>query len=146
MRCVPGKVLGYEFLGWTENQPNINGPFVDFSGDNLIATDCRVYFANWRGATPPPQPEYNVDWVDDNEIMPPPTFEVHFRNSDDTEDMDVQEITIGSNVSPRDECVGHIWYVSTDPNKTPVEFPYTVTEDVTFICHQTVTVRWYDEE
>ena len=146
MQGVTGTVLGYEFLGWTENEPNEAGPFVDFSGDNLKATDCRVYFANWRGATPPPQPEYNVDWVDDNEIMPPHTFEVHFRNSDDTEDMDVQEITVGSNVSPRDECVGHIWYVSTDPNKTPVEFPYTVTEDITFICHQTVTVRWYDEE
>lgn len=47
MVCAVGTTLGFKFLGWTENQPNRNGPFVIFSGDNLKATDSRVYFGNW---------------------------------------------------------------------------------------------------
>lgn len=39
---------GARFLGWTENQPNKYGPFVDFSGNILKATQCRIYYANWE--------------------------------------------------------------------------------------------------
>ena len=46
MQCVSKS--GATFLGWTENQPNKYGPFVDFSGNTLKATQCRIYYANWQ--------------------------------------------------------------------------------------------------
>ena len=54
MVCAVGTTLdtlGFAFLGWTENQPNRNGPFVNFSGDNLKATESKkskIYFGNWK--------------------------------------------------------------------------------------------------
>ena len=69
-----------EFLGWTENQPNVNGPFVDFTTEaNSKANECKVYFGNWRETTVQTN---TVQWVDNDEIyddgQPEPTEEYLF--------------------------------------------------------------------
>ena len=199
MVCWPGEVLGYEFLGWTENEPNDAGPFIDFSSeDNRKVTECRIYFGNWKVPAPkitvhfmdadetteldsvqvnqgekvlPSQEmsqynwylkgdttqtpinfgtegygpineetwfiriaEYEVDWVDNNDILPPPTFMVYFRNSEESSvNIDTQEVIIGQTVTPRGDCANHKWYLQGDSTMTNVEFPYVITQETTFL-------------
>lgn len=119
MVCAVGTTLdtlGFTFLGWTENQPNRNGPFVNFSGDNLKATESKkskIYFGNWGHI-----------------------ITVHFRLTENDTDMDTQEITAGEKVSLRGDCENYTWYVMGDTEKKQVQFPYTVNSDITFIAHK----------
>ena len=92
-----------DFLGWTENQPNKNGPFVDFTDEsNLKATECKVYFGNWD--------------------IPAPRIDVHFMDSDNTTELEVQSVEQGQNVSPSEELAQYHWYLRGDSTMTPIDF------------------------
>ena len=126
MQCVPGEVLGYSFLGWTENQPNRNGPFVDFTGDNLIATESRIYFANWE--------------------TPLPMMIVHFLDIDAETEITNKPVEQGSNVDIADDILlsPFSWYKKGDDTQTLVTFPYgPVNEETWFVKWQAPILTVY---
>lgn len=145
MRCKPDQ----KFLGWTEDQPNVDGPFVTESDFPTEADSCKVYFGNWGI----PTSMVNVVWINDdtdgNNIIEPQMCIVHFRVSeaDDAREIDRQEIPYGHIVLLRGECEEYTWYKKGDTTKTTVEFPYIVTEEeITFICNEGYIVNWIDND
>ena len=128
MDCEVGTTLGFAFLGWTENQPNRNGPFVTFSGDNLKATESRVYFGNWD--------------------IPLPKIPVRFLDSDGTTVLETQGIEEGGVTNgPTDTSLSeYSWYLSSDATQSEVEFPQTITQPTDYIKIKEFTVNWYDTD
>ena len=47
MVCPENEAHDPKFLGWTEDQPNVDGPFVTESDLPTEADSCKVYFGNW---------------------------------------------------------------------------------------------------
>ena len=120
-----------EFLGWTENEPNRNGPFIDFTDPtNLKATESRVYFGNWD--------------------TPLPLIPVHFRDSNDTQDLDTQSIEQGQNVSPRGQWTQFNWYLRGDTTMTRINFGTSgygpINAETFFIQYPQVTVHFMDSD
>ncbi len=189
MRCEMGEVLKYPFLGWTENKPDRNGPFVDFTGDNLIAKESKVYFGNWKTPLPmlivhyydydgitsvcddaevekgqqtSPCEEYeNETWInmntDEIAVFPYTVTEeisfkifkyvVHFRENEETEeDMDTQYISPGGKVTPKEEYSQYGWYLFGDETKERIDFTegYVVNEDTIFILLRLIGVKFYN--
>ena len=93
--------------------------------------------------------DLTVNWVVDGDnpdtILPPPTCLVHFRNVEDTMDLDTQEIVIGENVSPRGDCVQHDWYLRGD-NTQVITFPQRVITETYYVQVPEFEVNWYDDE
>ena len=128
MQGVAGTTLQIDFLGWTENEPNKNGPFVDFSGDNLKASECRVFFGNWD--------------------IPTPMATVHFLDCNETELYSVN-VEMNGYILPSSEYSEYQWYLSTDETQTPVDFGTDgygpITTETTFIHICEINVDWIDD-
>lgn len=131
MDCKAGETLqtlGIDFLGWTENQPNSDGPFIDFTGDNLKATESRVYFGNWD--------------------IPLSKIIVRFLDSDGTTVLEIQQIEEGGVTNgPTDTSLSeYSWYLSGDATQSEVEFPQRITQPTDYIKIKEFTVKWYDTD
>ena len=138
-----------KFLGWTEDQPNVGGPFITKSDFPTEADSCKVYFGNWGSILTPSDVLWINDDTDGNNIIEPQMCIVHFRVSeaDDAREMDRQEIPYGHIVLLRGECEEYTWYKKGDTTKTTVDFPYIVTEEeITFICNEGYIVNWIDND